>query len=72
MEPAILNTISEQELNNVTGGLLGELLGKLTQGGGGGSSGDTGQQQQAAPKPTGGGITEGFIKSFGLGKAFGF
>lgn len=64
-----IETITTTQLTTVTGGFsLGSLFGGGDKGGdGGGKKGSGGGSSDA-----GGGITGGLVKSFGLGKAFGF
>jgi hypothetical protein len=72
-----LETITTAQLTSVTGGFdLGSLFGGGggsggDKGGGGGKSGG-GKKQSSGGGDAGGGITGGLVKSFGLGKAFGF
>lgn len=62
-----IETITTTQLTTVTGGFS---LGSLFGGGGGDKGGDKGGKSSGGGG--GGGITEGLVKSFGLGKAFGF
>lgn len=67
MKNTTIETISTSSLSTVTGGFsLGSLFG------GGDKGGDGGGKKGSSGGDAGGGITGGLVKSFGLGKAFGF
>jgi len=67
MKNTTIETISTSSLTTVTGGFsLGSLFG------GGGDKGGDGKKSGGSSGGDGGSFTGGLVKSFGLGKAFGF